>query len=239
MIQIRPAHARGHANHDWLDSYHSFSFADYYDPAEMGWGVLRVINEDRVAPGKGFGMHHHRDMEIISYVLSGALQHRDNMGNGTIIRPADIQRMSAGKGIMHSEFNPSDSEVVHFLQIWIQPQVTGIAPEYEQKTFDAEEKRGRLRLIASPNGHQGSVTIHQDVRVYATLLAVEEIVESEFAPGRFAYLHLIRGALTLNGIKLNIGDGAKIKKEPRLTIRANSESEFLLFDLPAPPALTS
>ncbi|CAK0753513.1 putative quercetin 2,3-dioxygenase sll1773 [Gammaproteobacteria bacterium] len=233
MIRLRPAANRGHANHGWLDSYHSFSFADYYDPAEMGWGALRVINEDRVMPGKGFGMHSHRDMEIISYVLSGALQHRDSIGNGTIIRPGDLQRMSAGQGVMHSEFNPSANEAVHFLQIWILPKVTGIVPEYEQKTFRTEERHGCLRLIASPDGDQGSVTIHQDAWVYTTLLASGERIESERSRDRLAYLHLVRGGLTLNGTQLGAGDGAKVREETRLTIVASEESEFLLFDLPA------
>ena len=179
MIQLRKAADRGHANHGWLDTFHTFSFADYYDPAQMSWGALRVINDDRVAPGMGFGTHGHRDMEIITYVLEGSLQHKDSMGNGTVIEPGDVQRMSAGKGVMHSEFNPSSSEPVHLLQIWITPNVSGIRPSYEQKRFDAEDKRGRLRLVASGDGREGSVTIHQDAAVYAALLEQGQAVQRD------------------------------------------------------------
>src|ERR1700675_2039262 len=192
MIALRKAGERGHANHGWLDSYHSFSFADYYDPQHMGYSSLRVINEDYVQPGKGFGTHGHRDMEIITYILEGALEHKDSMGNGSIIRPGDVQRMSAGKGVRHSEFNPSRNELVHLLQIWIEPEVTGIAPGYEEKHFDAASKRGRLRLIASRDGREGSVTIHQDAAVYAALLDGEERAIHALASGRKAYVHVAR-----------------------------------------------
>lgn len=231
MIAVRNSSDRGHAEHGWLDSRHSFSFADYYDPHEMGWGTLRVINEDRVQPGQGFGTHGHRDMEIISYVLAGELQHRDSMGNGTIIRPGDVQRMSAGSGVRHSEFNPSPTTPVHFLQIWIEPAARGQAPDYEQKFFVPEEKRSRLRLVASRDGREGSVTIHQDADLYASLLGPGDSVSRHLAAGRLAYLHLIRGAVQLNGIALKTGDGAKIEDEPELAIVADADSELLLFDL--------
>ncbi|MBA3903132.1 MAG: quercetin 2,3-dioxygenase [Rhodocyclaceae bacterium] len=232
MIQIRKSTARGHANHGWLDTWHSFSFADYYDPAEMGWGALRVINEDFVQPGKGFGTHGHRDMEIITYILSGALEHKDSMGNGEVIRPGEVQRMSAGKGVLHSEFNPSPEEIVHLLQIWIEPAVKGVPPSYEQKFFAPEERRGRLRLIASRNGREGSVTIHQDAAVYVSLLASGEQTSHALAPGRRAYLHLAKGQAKLNGNALQAGDGAKIADEPALNIAADADAELLLFDLP-------
>lgn len=232
MIQIRPAAERGHANHGWLDSHHSFSFADYYDPKHMGWSVLRVINDDRVAPGMGFGTHGHRDMEIVSYVLSGTLQHRDSMGNGTLIRPGDVQRMSAGRGVMHSEFNPSQAEQVHFLQIWILPAVRGIDPGYEQISFSDDEKRGRFRLVASPDGRDGSVTLHQDAAIHAGLFDRGEAAELSLAPGRAAYVHVARGAVTLNGIALNAGDGARIENEAGLRVEGVEAGEVLLFDLP-------
>lgn len=193
MITVRKSLDRGRADHGWLLSYHSFSFANYYDPQEMGWGTLRVINEDRVQPGMGFGTHGHQDMEIISYVLDGQLQHKDNMGNGTIIRPGDVQRMSAGTGVQHSEFNPSPSALVHFLQIWIEPERHGIKPSYEQKFFTAEDKRGRLRLVASGDGRDGSVTVHQDATIFASLLSPEDQVSHRIAAGRIAYLHLVKG----------------------------------------------
>ena len=234
MIDLRKASARGHANHGWLDTYHSFSFADYYDPAQMGWGTLRVINEDRVQPGTGFGMHGHRDMEIITYVLQGALQHKDSMGNGTVIEAGEVQRMSAGKGVLHSEFNASPSEPVHLLQIWILPNVTGIRPSYEQKLFAAEEKRGRLRLIASGDGASGSLTLHQDARVYATVLALDRPVGHELASGRLAYVHVARGTATVNGATLGAGDGVKLAREERVDLAgADGGAEVLLFDLPA------
>lgn len=231
MITLRKSSERGHADHGWLRSDHTFSFADYYDPQEMGWGPLRVINEDRVEPGKGFGTHGHRDMEIISYVLSGQLQHKDSMGNGTIIRPGDVQRMSAGTGVQHSEFNPSPDSLVHFLQIWIEPETRGIAPSYEEKFFSPEDKRGRLRLVASRDGRDGSVTIHQDADLYASLLNAQEQIAHRIASGRLAYLHLIKGAVHVNGVALKTGDAAKVQAEEKLAITADEDSELLLFDL--------
>jgi redox-sensitive bicupin YhaK (pirin superfamily) len=231
MITVRKSADRGHADHGWLLSYHSFSFANYYDPEHMGWGTLHVINEDRVQPGQGFGTHGHRDMEIISYVLEGQLQHKDSMGNGTIIRPGDVQRMSAGTGVQHSEFNPSSSAQVHFLQIWIEPERRGLAPSYEQKFFTPEGKRGRLRLIASRDGREGSVTVHQDADLYASLLSPNEHVSSRLAAGRIAYLHLVTGAVRVNGTQLGTGDAAKIESEQELLIAADEDSELLLFDL--------
>ena len=231
MSNIRKAEERGHANHGWLDSYHSFSFADYYDPAHMGFGPLRVINEDRVAPGKGFGTHGHRDMEIISYVLDGQLEHRDDMGTGSIIVPGDVQRMSAGRGVMHSEFNPSRDRPVHFLQIWIEPAVRGIAPSYEQKRFDAGAKRGRLRLVASPDGSDGSVAIHRDARVYAGLFDGAESADHPLAAARKAYVHVARGQATVNGRVLGPGDALRIEGEPAVTIAQGRDAEILLFDL--------
>jgi len=231
MIALRKSSDRGHADHGWLQSDHTFSFADYYDPQEMGWGPLRVINEDRVQPGKGFGTHGHRDMEIISYVLSGQLQHKDSMGNGTVIRPGDVQRMSAGTGVQHSEFNPSPTAPVHFLQIWIQPEMRGIAPGYEEKHFAPEDKQGRLRLVASRDGREGSVTIHQDADLFASLLSPQEQVSHRIAAGRLAYVHLVKGAVRVNGIALKTGDAAKIEAEESLEITADEDSELLLFDL--------
>jgi hypothetical protein len=231
MITLRRAAERGHANHGWLDSRHSFSFADYYDPAHMGFGALRVINDDRVQPGMGFGTHGHRDMEIISYVLDGELEHRDSMGNGSIIVPGDVQRMSAGRGVQHSEFNPSRTAGVHFLQIWIQPADKGIAPGYEQKRFDAVEKRGRLRLIASPDGADGSVTIHQDARVYAALLDRDDVAELKLSAGRRAYVHVARGAARVNGAELAAGDAAKITGESTIVLDRGEDAEVLVFDL--------
>lgn len=231
MITLRKSSDRGHADHGWLRSDHTFSFADYYDPQEMGWGSLRVINEDRVEPSKGFGTHGHRDMEIISYVLSGQLQHKDSMGNGTIIRPGDVQRMSAGTGVQHSEFNPSPDSLVHFLQIWIEPETRGIAPSYEEKFFSPEDKQGQLRLVASRDGREGSVTIHQDTDLFASLLGAKEQIAHRIAAGRLAYLHLIKGAVHVNGVALRTGDAAKIQAETALVIAADEESELLLFDL--------
>ena len=232
MIDVRHGNERGHARHGWLDSFHSFSFADYHDPAHMGFGPLRVINEDRVEPGRGFGTHGHRDMEIISYVLEGALAHQDSMGNGSTIVPGDVQRMSAGRGVQHSEFNPDKKGTTHFLQIWIEPQVRGIAPEYEQKHFAAEEKRGRLRLIASSDGAQGSVRIHQDARVYAGLFDGAERARFELGAGRKAYVHVARGAISVNGQRLSAGDALKTD-ERSLELAAGEGAEILLFDLPA------
>ena len=231
MISLRKGQDRGHANHGWLDSFHTFSFADYYDPAEMGFATLRVINEDRVAPGMGFGTHPHRDMEIISYVLEGALQHKDSMGTGSVIRPVDVQRMSAGTGVFHSEFNGSPKEQVHFLQIWIEPNRYGIKPSYEQKNFADQEKSGRLRLIASPDGAQGSVTIHQDANVYAALLDGDQTVSYALPEGRKAYLHVARGSVQLNGMPLATGDGAKVSAERELRLSDGARAEVLLFDL--------
>ena len=231
---------RGYADHGWLKSFHSFSFADYYDPARMGFGALRVINEDKVAPGKGFGTHGHRDMEIISYVLSGELAHKDSMGNGEkgganagVIRPGDVQRMSAGSGVMHSEFNNAKDQTTHFLQIWIQPDARGIAPSYEQKHFDAGSKRGQLRLVAANDGADGSVTIHADARLYAGLFDGSEAAELDLAPGRLAYVHLVRGALTVNGQDLTAGDALQIRETSRLALTAGRDAEVLVFDLAA------
>jgi redox-sensitive bicupin YhaK (pirin superfamily) len=233
MITIRRSQERGHANHGWLDSYHSFSFADYYDPRHMGVSVLRVINEDRVEAGAGFPSHPHRDMEIISYVLDGALEHRDSMGNGSVIRPGDVQRMSAGTGVIHSEFNASDSEAVHFLQIWIVPSRRGLPPGYQQEYYPAEEKRGKLRLVASPDGQQGSLTIHQDMRLYAMLAEQGEAAEHVIDPGRCLYLHVASGALAIGDTELHGGDGATIYGQQSLGIEGVDNAEFLLFDLPA------
>ena len=232
MTELRPAGERGYADHGWLKSYHSFSFADYHDPRHMGYGPLRVINEDRVAPGTGFGTHGHRDMEIISYVLEGALGHQDSMGNGSTIVPGDVQRMSAGKGVRHSEYNHEKAGTTHFLQIWIEPSVTGIAPSYEQKHFDAAARRGQLRLIASADGAEGSVTIHQDARVYAALLDGAERAAHRLAEGRRAYLHVARGTLKVNGRALGPGDGLKIGEATEIALDQGAKAEVLLFDLP-------
>ncbi len=232
MIVRRPAAERGHANHGWLDSHHSFSFADYYDPAHMGFGPLRVINEDRVQPGMGFGTHGHRDMEIISYVLEGQLSHQDNMGNGSIIAPGDVQRMSAGRGVLHSEFNPSSTDGVHFLQIWIEPAQRGIAPSYEQARVDAAAKRGTLALLAAPAGQGGAVVIHQDARLYAGLFDGAESAVHAVAPGRRAYVHVARGAVHVNGAPLGAGDAVRIEDEAEVRIDAGRDAEVLLFDLP-------
>jgi redox-sensitive bicupin YhaK (pirin superfamily) len=232
MIETRLANDRGHARHGWLDSFHSFSFADYYDPDHQGFGPLRVINEDRVQPGMGFGAHSHRDMEIISYVLEGGLAHRDSMGNGSVITPGDVQRMSAGTGVTHSEYNASDRDLVHFLQIWIVPDRRGVAPSYEEKRFDADSKRGRLRLIASPDGADGSVTIHQDARVYAGLFDAGESALHALAPGRRAYVHVIRGDIETNDELLHAGDALKITGETELQLANAHSAEVLVFDLP-------
>jgi quercetin 2,3-dioxygenase len=233
MSEIRRSHERGFADHGWLKSYHTFSFADYFDPKHIEFGALRVINEDRVAPGAGFGTHGHRDMEIISYVLEGELAHRDSLGTGSVIRPGDVQRMSAGRGVQHSEFNNSKTQPVHFLQIWIQPNVLGIAPEYEEKRFGPEEKRGRLRLITSPDGAEGSVRIHQDGRVYAGLFAGAERADLEIAPDRRVLVHVARGAVAANGEALNAGDALKLVGARRLTLSEGADAEVLVFDLPA------
>jgi quercetin 2,3-dioxygenase len=231
MQELRRAADRGYADHGWLKSFHSFSFADYYDPRHVGFGPLRVINEDRIAPGTGFGTHGHRDMEILSYVLEGALAHQDSMGNGSTIVPGDVQRMSAGRGVRHSEFNHDPHGTTHFLQIWIEPEELGIAPSYEQKHFDGSQKRGRLRLIASRDGAEGSVRIHRDARVYAALLEGEERAEHRLAPGRAAYVHMARGAATVNGVRLGAGDALKLTDTARVSIEKGEKAEVLLFDL--------
>jgi hypothetical protein len=231
MITLRRSGERGHADHGWLDSHHTFSFAGYYDPNHMGFRALRVINEDRVKPGEGFGTHPHRDMEIVSYVLSGALAHKDSMGNGSTIRPGDVQRMSAGTGVTHSEFNASHADLVHFLQIWILPEERGIAPGYEQKRFEDEEKRGRLRLIASRDGREGSVTIHQDASIHATLLGPGEAVTHALAPSRHAWIQVIRGEISLGKETLSAGDGAAVSEESEISIVGRALAEVLVFDL--------
>ena len=231
MITLRRSEERGHADHGWLNTYHTFSFANYYDPAHMGFRALRVINEDRVAPGKGFGTHPHRDMEILSYVLEGALEHKDSMGNGSVMRPGDVQRMSAGTGVTHSEFNSSRSEPVHFLQIWIVPAEPGIKPGYEQKRFSDEDKRGALRLIASRDGREGSVTIHQDASVYAAVLGTGEAARHTLAPGRNAWIHVARGEVKLDAEVLRAGDGAAVTGEREIVVSGHGQGEVLLFDL--------
>ncbi|HZE11737.1 MAG TPA: pirin family protein [Burkholderiales bacterium] len=231
MIEIRKGQDRGLADHGWLRSFHSFSFADYYDPEHMGFGDLRVINEDRIQPGTGFGTHGHRDMEIISYVLEGALAHKDSMGTGSTIVPGDVQRMSAGKGVMHSEFNQSKDGVTHFLQIWIEPNVKGIAPSYEQRHFDAASKRGSLRLVASPDGRDASVTIHQNAFLYAALLDGKDRAVHKLAPGRRAYLHVARGRVTANGQPLEAGDALQAVDTDELALEQAEDAEVLLFDL--------
>ncbi len=228
---IRRAGERGFADHGWLRSFHTFSFADYYDPAHMGFHTLRVINEDRVEPGRGFGTHSHRDMEIVSYVLAGELAHKDSMGSSGVIRPGDVQRMSAGTGVSHSEFNNSRAELVHFLQIWILPERGGLAPSYEQKHFPADERSGRLRLIASPDGRDGSVTIHQDAAIHAALLSPGDRVRHELAPGRAGWLQVARGAITVGGAALAAGDAAAFERAGTLEIAAGEEAELLLFEL--------
>ena len=233
MIEIRRSYERGHANHGWLDSYHSFSFADYYDPEHMHFGPLRVINEDRIAGGQGFGTHGHRDMEIVTYVLDGALAHRDSMGNGSTIRHGDVQRMIAGTGVMHSEFNASEDESVHLLQIWVLPQRAGDQPGYEEKRFDDADKRGRLRIVASPDGRDGSVTIHSDASIYAALIDGAEQAALPLQAGRRAYVHVARGALTVNGEALTAGDAAMIVDTTTVTLEQGRDAEVLVFDLGA------
>jgi len=231
MLTPRRGNERGHADHGWLDTNHTFSFANYFDPAHMGFRALRVINEDRVAPGRGFGTHSHRDMEILSYVLSGGLEHKDSIGTGSVIQPNDVQRMSAGTGVAHSEFNASRTEPVHFLQIWLLPSKTGLRPSYEQKTFPPGEKRGRLRLIASPDGADGSVVIHTDARVHAALLDAGENATLDLALGRHAWVHVVRGAVTVNGVALQGGDGAALSDEPAVRLEGVDAAEVLVFDL--------
>ncbi|CAG1003129.1 Quercetin 2,3-dioxygenase [Rhodocyclaceae bacterium] len=232
MLKMRPAADRGHADHGWLKTWHSFSFADSHDPAEMGWGPLRVINDDIIAPDTGFGRHGHRDMEIVTYLLSGQLAHGDSMENAVTLRRPEVQRMSAGRGVMHSEFNPSADEAAHLLQIWIEPAVRGIAPEYEQRAFADADKRGRWLPIATPDGRAGSFRIRQDASLYATLLAAGETVEHDLAPGRRAYVHVATGDVALNGLALSTGDGVKIADETILSLAATGAAEVLLFDLP-------
>jgi redox-sensitive bicupin YhaK (pirin superfamily) len=231
MIAVRQSKDRGHQNYGWLDTYHTFSFADYYDPAQMGFRSLRVMNEDRVAPGMGFGMHGHRDMEIVTYVLSGALEHKDSLGHGEVLRPGELQRMTAGRGIRHSEFNPSADQPVHLYQIWLLPRETGLEPSYEQKAYPAAERHNRLRLVASPAGDDGALTIQQDARLYLATLDADTSVVHELPAGRHAWLQVLRGSVELNGTPLSTSDGAAIKSESQLTIKATAPAEILLFDL--------
>jgi hypothetical protein len=233
MLVLRKSQDRGHADHGWLKSYHSFSFAGYYDPAHVGWGNLRVINEDRIAPGTGFGRHGHRDMEIISYVLAGELAHQDSMGNVEGIPPGDVQRMSAGSGVMHSEFNHARDQTTHFLQIWIEPRVKGIPPSYEQKTVPVAQKRGALRLVASPDGAADSVTIHADASLYAGLFDGDERAHLALDPARKAYVHLVRGTLEANGLRIDAGDAVLLENESRVELRQGTDAEVLVFDLAA------
>jgi len=233
VISIRKAEERGHANHGWLDSWHSFSFAGYQDPKHMGFGPLRVLNDDSVAPGQGFGMHAHQDMDIVTYVLSGALEHKDTLGTGSVIRHGDVQRMSAGTGVQHSEFNHSKTEPVHFLQIWIIPPTRGAAPVYEQQNFSPEQLRGQLRLIASPDGREGSILIHQEVAIYDAVLGSANSVKHQLQPGRKSWVQVVRGAVEVNGKAAGAGDGVALEDEPGLTITAREHnSEILVFDLP-------
>jgi len=231
MLTLRRSEDRGLADHGWLLSRHSFSFAGYHDPAHMGWGNLLVINEDRIAPGSGFGTHGHRDMEIISYVLSGALAHKDSMGNGTAILPGEVQRMSAGTGVLHSEFNHAADATTHFLQIWIEPRQVGLAPGYEQKSFPVAEKRGRLRRVAAPDGADGAVTLHADATLYAGLFDGDESAHLALDPARKAYVYLVRGALTVNGQPLQAGDALLLANEPVLSLAGGHDAEVLVFDL--------
>ncbi len=231
MLSVRRSSDRGHFDHGWLNTYYTFSFADYYDPRHMGFRALRVINEDRVQPGQGFGTHGHQDMEIISCVLEGALQHRDSLGNGSIIRPGELQRMSAGTGVLHSEFNPSDFELVHFYQIWLLPQRAGLTPSYEQQAFDDAEWHGKLRLVASPTGRDGSLTIHQDAAIYLSKLDAGQQVTHDLALGRHAWVQALRGKVNLNSHALTAGDGLAVSDEPRLAISAAGPAEVMLFDL--------
>jgi redox-sensitive bicupin YhaK (pirin superfamily) len=231
MVQVRRAAERGHFNHGWLDTYHTFSFGAYYDPAHMGFRSLRVINDDRVQPGQGFGMHGHRDMEIVTYVLDGSLEHRDSMGNGSILRAGELQRMTAGTGVRHSEFNPSATEWVHLYQIWVLPQRKGLEPSYEELTVDEEDQRGRFRLVASPEGAAGALTIHQDARLYLARLLPGEVVTHLLEPGRAAWLQVLRGGVQVLGKDLATGDGAAVADESALSVQTVVPSEVLLFDL--------
>jgi redox-sensitive bicupin YhaK (pirin superfamily) len=231
MIEIRPSDQRGHLNFGWLDTKHTFSFGQYYDPAQQGFSDLRVINDDIVQPGMGFGTHPHRDMEIFTYILQGALEHKDSMGTGSIIRPGDVQMMSAGRGIRHSEFNPSNTESVHLLQIWIVPDRLGVEPRYQQVNFEATEKRGKLRQIISPDSADGSLNVYQDVRVYAGLFDGDESADLSLTENRFAYVHVASGSLELNGVRLNAGDGARVRHETKLTFGKGEQAEVLVWDL--------
>jgi len=231
MISLRKSSERGHADHGWLNTYHTFSFASYYDPVHMGFRSLRVMNEDRVAPGRGFGTHSHQDMEIVSYVLQGALEHKDSLGTGEVLLPGEFQRITAGTGIAHSEFNPSKDQPTHFYQIWLLPERNGLTPGYEQNRFDDSELRNALRIVASPEGENGSLTIHQDARIYLSKLDTEKAVEFDLLPGRHAWLQVLRGAVNLNGTTMETSDGAAISNESKLTIRAKSDAEIMLFDL--------
>ncbi|WP_140718595.1 pirin family protein [Pseudomonas sp. Hp2] len=232
MLQIRKSDTRGRAEYGWLSSRHTFSFAHYHDPRHMGFGPLRVINEDRVQPGEGFGTHGHRDMEIVSYVLSGALEHKDSMGSGSVLHYGDVQRMSAGSGVTHSEFNHSSSEPVHFLQIWLFPERNGIEPSYEERHFAPEDKRNRLRLIASPDAAEGSLLIHQDARIFASILDGGQQLEHALGQGRGAYVQVARGSLSVNGQRLDQGDAAQVTAEERIVLSGGQDAEILLFDLP-------
>jgi len=232
MMTVRRSAERGHASHGWLDSHHTFSFADYHDPRYMGFGPLRVINDDRVAPGQGFGTHAHRDMEIVSYVLEGQLAHRDSLGNGSVLRYGDVQRMTAGTGVRHSEYNASASEPVHFLQIWVLPAAGGLPPGYEERHFDTASKRGQLRLIASPDGRDGSVRIHQDASIHAAILDGDDDLRYTAAPGRGVYVQLARGRVTVNGEVLEAGDAAQLTSGDTVTLAQGADAELLLFDLP-------
>ena len=232
MLNVRKSNERGGASFGWLDSKHTFSFGHYHDPKHMGFGPLRVINEDKVQPGRGFDSHGHRDMEIISYVLDGALEHKDSMGNGSVLRYGDVQIMSAGSGVVHSEYNHSKTEAVHFLQIWIMPNVGSAAPRYEEKHFDTADKTGKLRLIGSPDGREGSVSIRQDAALYATILDGDDAVEHKLGAGRQAYVHVVRGKVTVNGVALDGGDALKVSAEEAVTLAQATGAEVLLFDLP-------
>lgn len=231
MLTIRKAEDRGHANHGWLNTYHTFSFANYYEPNHMGFRALRVINEDRVSPGNGFGTHGHRDMEIITYVLEGALEHKDGIGTGSVIQPGEVQRMSAGTGILHSEFNHSKTELVHFLQIWLLPEREGLSPSYEQRNFSPAKTPGKLHLVAARDGRDNAITVHQDVDLYAAVLEPGSRVSHSLKPQRHAWVQVARGAITLNGLSLDKGDGAAISEETDVVIEATTDAEILLFDL--------
>ena len=231
MFLVRKASDRGHFDHGWLDTYHTFSFGDFYDPAHMGFRSLRVINDDRVQPGQGFGMHGHRDMEIVTYILDGSLEHRDSMGNGSIIRAGELQRMTAGTGVRHSEFNPSDKEWAHLYQIWLLPERNGLTPSYEQRTVDQEQKRGQFRLVASPDGADGALTIHQDARLYLASLEPGQAVAHEIERGRAAWLQVLRGGVNAFGHDLSAGDAIAVTDEDAVAVQANVSSEVLLFDL--------